>query len=43
LAIVEILVRNGANVHAKNEFDETPADLAKMHNSQALLNYLRQH
>ena len=43
LAIVEILVRNGADVNVKNELGETPADLARIHKSQALINYLTQH
>lgn len=40
LEIAEILIKSGAAVDITNEFGETPADLAKIHKSQTLFNFL---
>jgi ankyrin repeat protein len=42
MEIAEILVGSGAALHIKNEFGETPADLAKAHKSKTLFNFLNQ-
>ncbi len=43
LEIVEILISCGAVSDVQNQYGETPADLAKVHKSNLLLDYLRQH
>ena len=42
LEIAEILVKSGAETTIINQYGETPADLAKIHKSKVLFNFLNQ-
>jgi len=40
--MVDFLIQNGADIHAKNELGYSPLEIATLYNSKVILRHLRQ-